>query len=200
MGIEFDPVNKWIKITEPTTEVGALDIYSAAMDWADEPENMAYSPPMKAVGKFDMGGGVYSDSIFMLQDGWKIKFWSGNYQAVIRGTLLPEPGQPRTVPPDTGNVEVVFQVCAQGIIIPNVAEWTQEEKNRIFAKVDAVKTKTDNLPPDPASESTAQNINVDLEKHDTDVKGPTWTDESLKKIKEAIDKIGVLRLAPKFRV
>lgn len=177
MGIEFDPVNKYILITYPTTELTALDIYNAAMDWADDQANMAYDVPMEAVGKFDMGGGVYSDSIFMLVNDWKIKFWSGDYQAVITGTLLPEPGQARTVPPDTGNVEVVFSVSSQATVIePIISEgdkldiagkvWDEEEAL-------AIKSKTDNLPSDPASESSIQAVDSSLAAHDAAIKAKT---------------------------
>ena len=115
MPIVFDPINKLVKITSPTTTVNVLDIYTAAMDWADEIENIVYGPPMMAVGKFGMGAGVFSDSIFILIDGWKIKPWSGNYMLTLAGTLITDDESARTVLPDSGNVEVVFQVCSQGI-------------------------------------------------------------------------------------
>ena len=201
MPISFDSTNKYILITSPTTEISALEIYSAAMDWSDELTNGSYGVPIEAVGKFDMGGGAYTDSIFMLRNGWKIKFWSGTYQANVMGTLLGEPGQQRTVPPDSGNVEVIFQVSSQGIIIPDIAEWTQTEKNGIISDVNTIEAETINLPSDPASEShiTAEvddlitrakgldETHDDLAAHDTDVKGPAWTNESLKKILEKIE-------------
>lgn len=148
MGIEFNRINKYILITSPTTELEALDIYNAAMDWADELDNMPYSTPMRAIGKAPLGGGVYTDSVFILQNGWKIKFWSGTYQALVRGTLITEDETPRTVPPDFGNVEVVFQVSSQGTVIPDEAEWTQTEKDGIISDVDIIQAKTDNIPSD----------------------------------------------------
>lgn len=204
MGIEFEPISKYIKITSPTTTLTALEIYSSAMDWCDDQPTMGYTVPIQAVGKFDMGGGVYSDSIFMLINGWKIKFWSGTYQAVITGTLLGEPGESRTVPPDSGNVEVVFQVSSQGTVILDPAEWTQTEKNGIISDVDEIQTK---LPSDPSSQSQVEShvtmevddlitrskgldeTHDDIATHDSDVKGPLWTEESLKEIKEVVDDI-----------
>lgn len=176
MGIQFDPINKYILITSPTTEVTSLEIYNAAMNWCDDQITMGYDVPMMTVGKFDMGGGVYSDSIFMLVNGWKIKFWSGNYQATIMGTLLPETGQSRTVPPDSGNVEVVFQVSAQGTVIePTISEgekldiaekvWTTKDRG---LKIDGIKIDTAKLPSDPASESSIGGIRAKTDKLPTD--------------------------------
>jgi hypothetical protein len=135
MGIEFDPANLYILITSPTTDLTALQIYTAAMDWADELQNQQYDPPMGAYGKFGMGGGVYSDSIFVLQDGWKIKFWNGVYQAVITGTLITDDGTPRTVQPDGGNVEITFQVSSQGIVVATGSGVTAQDKIDIGEEV-----------------------------------------------------------------
>lgn len=134
MAIEFDPVNKYIKITSGT-QITALDIYNAVMDWCDEQENMGYSIPMMAIGKAAMGGGIYSDSIFVLQNGWKIKLYDGNYQFTIIGTLiaLDENGEPysRTEPPDSGNVIVIFQVSSQGTLVVSGSGVTQQDKEDI---------------------------------------------------------------------
>jgi len=127
MAIQFDPVNKHIKITSGTS-ISALALYNAVMDWCDEKENMGYSVPMKAVGKFPMGGGINSDSIFLLINGWKIKLYDGTYQFTITGTLITDDESARTVPPDSGNVEVVFQVSSQGTVIcPSIKQEDKEE-------------------------------------------------------------------------
>jgi len=130
MAIEFDPINKWIKITSGTS-ISALTIYNAVMDWVDVQENMGYSIPMKAVGKFPMGGGVNSDSIFILTNGWKIKLYDGNYQFIITGTLITDDESPRTVPPDSGNVEMVFQTSSQGTVVVSGSGVTQQDKDDI---------------------------------------------------------------------
>ena len=140
MAIQFDAINKWIKITSGT-EITALAIYNATMDWCDEQPTISYSVPMSAVGKAPLGGGVYTDSIFILLDGWKIKLYDGTYQFIIFGTVITDDGTPRTVPPDSGNVEVIFQVSSQGIIIPGVGEWTQTEKDAIISDVGLIKSK-----------------------------------------------------------
>lgn len=134
MAIQFDSANKYIKITSGTS-ITALEIYNAVMEWHDEKENMGYSVPMRAVGKANMGGGIHSDSIFILQNGWKIKLYDGNYQFTITGTLiaLDENGDPysRTEPPDSGNVEVIFQVSSQGTLVVSGSGVTQQDKEDI---------------------------------------------------------------------
>jgi len=119
VGVEFDPYNKWILITAPTTDITALEIYSEAMDWSDDPENLDSSPPMYAYGKFPLGGGADSDSIFVINasDGWKIKPYNGNYQLIVRGTIITDDESPRNIPPDSGVVVIVYQVSSQGIIV-----------------------------------------------------------------------------------
>lgn len=147
MGIQFDPINKYILITSPTTELTALEIYSLTMNWCDDQPTMGYTVPMKAIGKAPLGGGVYTDSIFVLQNGWKIKFWSGTYQAKITGTLITDDETARTVPPDSGNVEVVFQVSSQATITGGTGEtvWTQTEKNGVIADVNAIQAKVEGV-------------------------------------------------------
>ena len=115
MVILFDPINKWIKITSGT-EISALTIYNATMDWCDAQDNIVYDVPMAAIGKAPLGGGVYTDSIFILQHGWKIKLYNGTYQFTIFGTIITDDETVRTAPPDSGNVEVIFQVSSQGTL------------------------------------------------------------------------------------
>lgn len=130
MTFEFDPVNKYIKITSGTAYT-ALEIYNAVMDWCDEQANIGYSVPMAAYGKFAMGGGVNSDSIFVLQDGWKLKPYNGDYQLVITGTLITDDETTRTVNPDSGSVCWVFQVSSQGIQTVSGSGVTEQDKKDI---------------------------------------------------------------------
>lgn len=116
----FDPVNKYIKVLSPNAEVTALEMYGEAMDYADSEEGVAHPLPMAAVGKAPLGGEVYTDSIFMLTNGWKIKFYDGTYQAKVTGTVITDDETQRTVAPDSGNVEVVFQVSSQATVLGQV--------------------------------------------------------------------------------
>jgi len=162
MGVSFDPIAKYILITSPTILISALEIYNMAMDWCDDPTTISYTIPIMAVGKFDMGGGVYSDSIFMLINGWKIKPWAGDYQLVISGTLLGEPGESRWVPPDSGDVSVEFQVSSQGIVSVQGSGVTQQDKDDIIDPLEAMLNQ---------------------------IKGSGWTVETLKLLKELVDEL-----------
>lgn len=145
MGVTFDPINKYILITSPTILISALEIYNSAMDWCDDPITIGYTIPMRADGKFDMGGGAYSDSIFRLINGWKIKPYDGDYDLVITGTLLGEPGESRWVSPDSGNVSIEFQVSSQATVIEpeppdlsGLAEevWAKEGRGQVLDGLD----------------------------------------------------------------
>ena len=130
----FDPSSKHIKILAGTiSPLQALTIYSTCMDWADNQEAMGYTVPMSAVGKAPLGGGAYTDSIFILQNGWKIKLHNGTYQFIIVGTVITDDETSRTVPPDSGNVEVIFQVSSQGIISTDLTLKNDVEYIRVKA-------------------------------------------------------------------
>lgn len=169
MGISFDPISEHILITSPTVEVSALEIYNATMDWCDDQETMNYTVPMGAVGKFGMGGGAYSDSVFILLNGWKIKFWSGTYQAKIVGTLITDDETDIITPPDSGSVTVVTQASSQGIVFePETATdiadevWTHTTGTQVSSDLD----NPDQYKADVSSlalESSIQTVQSDLD-------------------------------------
>jgi len=104
-------------------EIQVQEIYNMAMDWADNPEAMSYDVPMKAAGYFPLGGGAYTDKVFVLINNWQILPHQGNYEITFIGTLITETGYPRIRLPRSGVVSVIFQVSSQGII----AEAPMEE-------------------------------------------------------------------------
>ena len=134
-------------------EIYMQEIYNMAMDWTDDPESMSYTVPMEGQGNFPLGGGVYTDKIYILKNGWKILPHQGNYDLTIIGTTITEDGSTRIRLPRSGVVSVIFQVSSYGIAtdIPEVAL-----------------------------------VYSTLNKHDSDVKGVTWTGESLKLIAQNI--------------
>ena len=137
MVIEFDPINKLIKLPDlsPDYTITAQEIYNEAMDWADSQEAMAYDLPMSSTGYANLGGGVYTDKIFILINGWKLKPYNGTYTLTVIGTIiaLDQEGNPypRTVPPDEGEVQWVFQVSSQGIISVQGSGVTEQDKQDI---------------------------------------------------------------------
>ena len=99
-----------------TGDVSAQDFYNASMDWCDELENMMYDVPMDANGKFLLQPGVYSDIIYRLLSDWKLKWWDGDKTVIITGTMITDDNSSRTVPPDSGSIETIFQVNTSGTI------------------------------------------------------------------------------------
>ena len=132
---QFDPINKHIHILSGSQNpLDALDIYDKTMDWADESGSIVHDPPMGAIGKAPLGGGAYSDSIFILSNGWHLQLYDGNYQFTIVGTVITDDASPRMVQVDTGSVEVIFQVSSQGIQLPG-AGLSESDKTDIAGRV-----------------------------------------------------------------
>jgi len=76
LSVTFDPGNRYILINAPVVEISAQTLYNESMDWCDELPHSGYSVPMSATGKALLGQDIYTDSIFVLENNWKIKFWS----------------------------------------------------------------------------------------------------------------------------
>jgi len=137
MTVTFDPTNKLILLPDlsPDYQITAQSIYNDTMDWCDSQAAMDDDPPMRSTGYASLGGGAYSDKIFILQKGWKLKPYAGTYALTVVGTLiaLDDAGNPyaRTVPPDSGDVQWVFQVSSQGIIVVSGSGVTQQDKQDI---------------------------------------------------------------------
>jgi len=148
MTVTFDTTNKWILLPDlsPNYTITAQEIYNSAMDWCDSQEAMDYEVPLRSSGYANLGGGAYSDKIFILQKGWKLKPYSGTYTLTVIGTLiaLDDNGDPydRTVPPDSGTVIWIFQVSSQGIISVIGSGVTEQDKQDI---ANLVWTITDGL-------------------------------------------------------
>ena len=131
MPITFDGPNKIINITTPTTFTTVQAIYEDSIEWADEAVNMIYLDPMEATGYEAIGGGVYSDKIYILKNGWKIKPWSGDYSLIIQGSLITDDETRRSVSPDSGNVDIVFQVATFGTVTQVISGSGVTEQDKL---------------------------------------------------------------------
>jgi len=136
------------------------EIYNAAVEWASSPSGIVHPVPMEGSGYFPLGGGMYTDKIYVLKNGWKILPHQGNYTLTLIGTIITDDGSARVRLPRTGVVSVIFQVSSQGI----VAYPMETEVQRIDQNVQSIRTDLDN--PDQfkadvsglAQESTVQEI------------------------------------------
>jgi hypothetical protein len=119
MGISVDGDNKLI-ILDTLTSFTAQAIYNACVSWAALSGNMKYLLPMSSVGKAAIGGGIYTDLIFIQQNGYKIKpsGYAANTQIVLVGTLVTSDSSLPTLPPTIGSpVQWLIQATTAATIV-----------------------------------------------------------------------------------
>ena len=121
-------------VTATYASVDMQDVYNEAMDWVDSEEGMAYSIPVSAIGKANLGTGIYTDKIFILNDGWKIKSWSGIYALIILGTTITDDATNRTVSPDLGRVDFEFVTSSYATVVVT-SGLSQTDKEEIATYV-----------------------------------------------------------------
>lgn len=118
MAITLDGVNKLI-VLDTTTAWDFHLIYQAIIDWSVLSTNMQYLLPCQGSGKGALGGGLYTDTIYTLINGWKLKpsGYTTGTQVSVTGTLITSDGSAATVAPTTGGQPVwIFKVATNGII------------------------------------------------------------------------------------
>jgi hypothetical protein len=119
MAITLDGPNKLI-ILDTLTSFTAQAIYNACVSWAVLTGNMQYLLPMSSVGKASLGGGIFTDLIFIQQNGYKLKpsGYAPNTQIVILGTLITSDSSSTTVPPTIGSpVQWLIQATTAATIV-----------------------------------------------------------------------------------
>ena len=216
--LSFSKTDRIITVELPDTEVTVQELINAVRDWEDELVNTEVPKVADASGKDDLGGGLAVGITLKLLN-WKVKFedrsgpdWvdcsvtGGNLIAVDANNQPMNPIEPAAY------VTVTVEKAVSGVRIADVAEWTQAEKSDHISVAQAVKSKTDNLPSNPAAQSSVQDVKDvigvptsptiadDLDAVEEEIltaKGVGWTDETLKKLAELIESI---RVGVGFRV
>lgn len=141
--ITFDGNNKLI-ILDTDLSFNVKDIYDSAVDWAVLHDNMQFLIPMVGSGKNPLGGGVYTDIIFVLSNGWKLQpsGYSEGDIIVVKGTLITDDGTSRTVPQSVGDCPIwEFQVATYGTLTEGGGSGgglTTEEHNTLMGLPDQV--------------------------------------------------------------
>lgn len=118
MAVNIDGDNKLI-VLDTTLAWNFHDIYVALMDWSAQSTSMKYLLPCQGSGKGALGGGIYTDIIYMLSNGWKLKpsGYATGTQVSVSGTLITDDGSAATVAPTVGGQPVwIFKVATNGII------------------------------------------------------------------------------------
>ena len=162
MGIELDAYTglayKLINITSPTTTVTIQELVDTIRDWEDKVSNIQHRKVINCTGKDDLGGGVEVGITMTLSSEWRIKFWSGIGQGIIKnGTLVPTSGYGgNPIEPTGGNDSIVLLnqvggVISYPVISPEemddiaVEVWDKEDRGE---KVDEIDTGVDELQTD----------------------------------------------------
>ena len=130
----IDYVNKRIHHSANQNVYTVQELYSWLMDMFDEQGAMDDEIPMSA----------QTPTAYTMINGWKIKLYDGNYQFTFIGTLITDDESARTVPPDSGNVEMVFQVSSQGTVVGDIQEL-QDQCEEIETQLGEVQTQTENI-------------------------------------------------------
>jgi hypothetical protein len=119
MGITLDGPNKLI-ILDTATSFTWLSIYDAVTAWAVQAANMKYLLPMASVGHVDMGGGIFTDIVYVLLNGWKLQpsGYAANSQIKVSGTAVVSDGSNFAVAPSVGSpVQWYMQAATAGTIV-----------------------------------------------------------------------------------
>jgi len=144
--ISSDELTRLVTVAAPDTEVTVQQLVNAIRDWQDELENMNCADFIMASGKEDLGGGLAVGITLKLLN-WKVKFedrsgptWvdcsvsGGNLVAVDGNNQSMNPIQPAAY------VTVTVEKAVSAAITAAEAEWSQSEKDQIFADVDKVES------------------------------------------------------------
>lgn len=135
MAISLNGSSKLIVLDTDTTFT-AQAIYNACVSWAQQSGNMQYLLPMISAGKVPRGNGVYTDIIFTLANGYKLKpsGYAPDTQVSITGSLTVSDNSAYAVPPSSGSPVQWFVEIAPTATIVNVggSSLTTEEHNQLF--------------------------------------------------------------------
>jgi hypothetical protein len=88
MPISFDPLNKIINITSPTTIVTVQELIDAIRDWEDSAEGIVHDKVVDGFGKARLNADVTTGIVLSLSSEWQIEFWTGVDQGFIQGGTL----------------------------------------------------------------------------------------------------------------
>jgi hypothetical protein len=164
---EFDGDNKIITVSG-LSSFAFIDLYREAREWEDDQANMQYTSPLDAVGKESLKPDVYTDIVYILMNGWKLKpsgYTSGS-TVQTEGTIITDDNSSPTIPATVGSpITWVMQVASSGIIV-NVSTGSglsTEEHNQLMA----LPTESSGLT--EAQDAKLTNIDTNVTDIETDV-------------------------------
>lgn len=114
----FNGTTKEVTVSGVSTFT-ADELHEASVAWSVLEENMQFLMPTEANGKFEMGTSIFSDLIFRVLNGWKLKpsGYSASDTIAVVGTIIAQTGT-LTTPPTVGACPVwIFTVASNGMIM-----------------------------------------------------------------------------------
>lgn len=137
MAITISGSAKTITLDTSTT-FAVKDVYDACVDWACQSGNMQYLLPMTGTGKSALGGGVYTDSIYSINNGYKIKpsGYAADTQVKLTGTLITSDSSNYAIAPTSGSpVQWYVQATTAATIVATSSGsgLSTEEHDKLFA-------------------------------------------------------------------
>jgi hypothetical protein len=212
---QFDPINRIITVLAPDTEITVQELINAIRDWEDD--HLEWDKVADAAGKEYLGAGLYVAITVRLLN-WRLKFQDRDQPTVciVRGgNLLAVDDQGNYMYPIAPAQNVTVAI-AQSTAASLLAEWKEVDIDFVKTKVGYIPPDLPEVPtmvelnaahgsgswegatPSqiwqyPTRSLTTREITSTehLSKEETldEIKGVSWTNETLKAIKEAIDKV-----------
>ena len=144
MAITIDGTNKLI-VLDTATSFTAQAIYDACVVWAVLTGNMQFLLPMDGSGGAALGGGIFTDLVRRLINGYKLKpsGYAANTQITVAGTLITSDNTAYAVPPTTGSpVSWFVQAATAGTIsvVSGASTLTTVEHDKLMGLPDAATT------------------------------------------------------------
>lgn len=179
------------------------EIYDSAHDASANLNHMDSKIIARASGQNDLGGGLKTGLTVELLNGWRLKAADRGGLPFVRVAITggnfitaeangPDPTDPLA---PANYVTYSLSKAVSATITADIAEWKQAEKDNIFASVDDVDDKvwafnTRKLTSRDI-ESLLPGEHLPSEEQIEDIKGVSWSNETLKLIKELIEKIKI---------
>lgn len=179
---EFDGDNKIITVSG-LSSFAFIDLYREAREWEDDQTNMQYTSPLDAVGKESLKPDVYTDIVYVLMNGWKLKpsgYTSGS-TVQTEGTIITDDNSAPTIPATVGSpITWVMQVASSGIIV-NVATGSGLSSAE-HDKLMAIPTTSGGLTSE--QEQTLNDIDTGVGSIATDIDGLETDLDTVKRLSE----------------
>lgn len=164
--LEFNFDTQIMELQVAYVVITLQEIYDSAHDASANLNHMDSKIIARASGQNDLGGGLKTGLTVELLNGWRLKAADRGGLPLVRvaiegGNFItaeangPDPTDPLA---PANYVTYSLSKAVSSTITAAIAEWTQMEKDNIFATTQAIENKTDHLPADPAAQSLVQDI------------------------------------------